>query len=286
MQTCERIIDLPACGNESESFFKELDDYISGDEIIVLDGYRFNTRYQSNVKQKGCHLVCIDDVHACHFLADIVINHAVGFDRDGYSGEKYTKFFFGPAYALLRKEFLEAAKTRSANFLKKEIIVSLGGADPTNETLNVVNQINAGNLFRGYKLNIVIGAAYQHYEELVKFAKTNTALQIALHQAINATQMVELMRRAEIAVCAPSTVTFEYLSVSEGKLFLVCIADNQKEFYNYLTSKKVALDFYTSFNDRVDQTELTKMKELLDGNQDLRYSKIFAELKQQVCRLT
>lgn len=279
LQTCEGIIDLPVCSEESEAFYKELDDHISGDEIVVLDGYRFNTRYQSNVKQKGCHLVCIDDIHAFHFLADIVINHAVGFDRDEYSGEKYTRFFFGPAYALLRKEFLEAAKTRSVNLLKKEILVSLGGADPTNETLNVVKKIYAGHLFRKYKINIVIGAAYQHHEQLARYVKTTTDLKIVLYRAITAAQMVELMRRAEMAVCAPSTVTFEYVSVSEGKLFLVCIADNQKEFYKYLTSKKVALDFFNSFNDTVDETELSKMKELLDGKQDLRYLEMFAQLK-------
>lgn len=286
METCKGVIDLPACLDDNEAFYHELDNYLSGDEIIVLDGYRFDTKYQANIKQRGCLLACIDDIHAYHFVADVVINHAVGFDLNCYSGERYTKFFFGPAYALLRKEFLEAAKTKSADLLEKEILVCLGGADPSNETLNIIEKFYTGSLHKSYKLNVVIGAAYRHQEQLFGYLKLNNDMDVTVHQAINASQMVELMRRAEIAVCSPSTVTFEYLSVSEGKLFLVYLADNQKEFYNYLISKKIALDFFNSFNDHVNQTELGKIKKLLDGNQDPRYSNIFTKLKQQVCKLS
>ena len=43
-------------------------------KIVVLDGYHFDTNYQTKIKQKGCKLVCIDDLHDKHFVADIIIH--------------------------------------------------------------------------------------------------------------------------------------------------------------------------------------------------------------------
>jgi spore coat polysaccharide biosynthesis predicted glycosyltransferase SpsG len=49
-------------------------------------------------------------MHAHHFVADAVINHAGGIEASRYSVEPYTQLCLGPAYALLRKPFIEAAK--------------------------------------------------------------------------------------------------------------------------------------------------------------------------------
>src|SRR6266496_4037655 len=59
---------------EAVTWSKEL----QGNEIVVLDGYNFDTTYQQKIKSKGCKLVCIDDIYAYYFVADAVINHAPG----------------------------------------------------------------------------------------------------------------------------------------------------------------------------------------------------------------
>ena len=88
---------------------KELDflSELKGNEIVILDGYLFNSNYQKQIKNKGCKLVCIDDFHDQRFYADLVINHAPGVSKEDYKGEQYTKYLLGPDYALLRPEFLE-----------------------------------------------------------------------------------------------------------------------------------------------------------------------------------
>src|SRR5687768_12436904 len=45
---------------ESEARFFES---LSGDEIVVLDGYHFDTEYEASIRSKGCLLVTIDDLH-------------------------------------------------------------------------------------------------------------------------------------------------------------------------------------------------------------------------------
>ena len=37
---------------------------LTGDEIVVLDGYQFDSNYQKEIKNKESKLVCIDDVVA------------------------------------------------------------------------------------------------------------------------------------------------------------------------------------------------------------------------------
>ena len=78
---------------------------LQGNEIVVLDGYNFDTVYQTEIKSKGCKLVCIDDIHAYHFVADVVINHAPDISREQYSCESYTKLYLGTEYLLLKKLF-------------------------------------------------------------------------------------------------------------------------------------------------------------------------------------
>src|SRR4030095_2375161 len=89
---------------------------LKGDEIVVLDGYNFKTTYQQQIKSKGCKLVCIDDIHAYHFVADVVINHAPGIDAKQYSCEAYTQLYLGTKYVLLKKIFLDEAAVSSKIF--------------------------------------------------------------------------------------------------------------------------------------------------------------------------
>ena len=61
--------------SDTDAKFDEFLDYLHGDEIVVLDNYFFATDYQRQIKAKGCQLVCIDDMHDKHYVANVVINH-------------------------------------------------------------------------------------------------------------------------------------------------------------------------------------------------------------------
>ena len=60
---------------QEEAHYDEFLSSLQGDEIVVLDNYFFTTDYQRAIKQKGCRLVCVDDMHDKHYVADVVINH-------------------------------------------------------------------------------------------------------------------------------------------------------------------------------------------------------------------
>jgi spore coat polysaccharide biosynthesis predicted glycosyltransferase SpsG len=103
--------------DSEDDFFKIL----SKDEIVVIDHYGLDTNYQKKIKELGCKLVCIDDLHDKEFFADVIINHAEGILAKDYSCKPYTKLFLGIKYALLRHPFLLASEeeNRIISVIKK-----------------------------------------------------------------------------------------------------------------------------------------------------------------------
>ncbi len=56
------IIELSSLDNYGEEAnFLINNNYFQREDVIVLDGYNFNTEYQTKIKQKVRSLLCIDD---------------------------------------------------------------------------------------------------------------------------------------------------------------------------------------------------------------------------------
>ncbi|WP_241559141.1 UDP-2,4-diacetamido-2,4,6-trideoxy-beta-L-altropyranose hydrolase [Chitinophaga barathri] len=256
-------------------------EHLEGDEILVLDGYAFNTRYQQLLKTKGNKIVCIDDIHAYKFVADIVINHAPGVDESMYSLSEGGKLFTGPQFALIRKSFLQQALNGKKKGTDDTIFVCLGGADPSNTTLSVIQNIytRAQHLTRNITVNLVLGSAYK-YEDTLALQETGM-VQLNIFRNLSAELLIEVMQRCSIAICSASTICFEYAAVSTGTIFLCKTADNQAEFYTHMLQNKFAEDFFSGFypeDGSFSRQDQHKFADLLDGKQRQRILDIFEEL--------
>lgn len=276
-KSCKYIHPLP----DSVSFSEEaanLMNELSGDEILVLDGYRFDTAYQAKLVTSGCKLVCIDDIHSYHFLADVVINHAGGLSRNDYSLSPFTQLFLGPSYALLRKEFLQAAKHQDEE-KKDEIFISMGGGDINNDILHVLKLLEQKQVRS--TCNIVLGSAYTRQSELNAFLQ-QSALITTITRNATPDQMAALMKRSKYAICAPSSVSFEYLSVG-GELYLKQTADNQKDVLAFFLKQQLA--FSVEEFGLVDDERILESKQIqkhyFDGQSDFRFQKIFTRLTEE-----
>ncbi|WP_420458049.1 UDP-2,4-diacetamido-2,4,6-trideoxy-beta-L-altropyranose hydrolase [Neolewinella sp.] len=246
--------------------------------IVVLDGYHFDTAYQETILAAGHRLVCIDDIHHTKFVAHLVINHAPAARIDDYRTAPGTHFAFGLRFALLRGPFREAARDRlvRGSSARHGVFVCLGGADPDNATLDVLRQLASASITA--PVDVVIGSAYQHEASLAEFLE-HTALEVRLHRQLSATQMAALMQASAYGITSPSTVCLEYLSAG-GRLYLKQIADNQTEIYQALLKQGLAQDV-TSLQ-RTDPDAGSKITSeshgLLDGQQDVRFRKLFRGL--------
>jgi len=209
---------------------------VNSDEVLVLDGYAFDNQYQLICRDMARALVYIDDLVTGHQVADVVINHAGGLTANDFQAEPYTQFFLGPLYAMLRPAFF-APKTPIP--LEGPIFVSLGGADPSNTTLQVLEGLLVcfGLLKQEWRVHVVVGPMQQNRPAI-------EALQPQfkhLHLLSNLTgeQMVAELTKCQLAITACSTVAYEVCSIGRP-LIAIQTADNQTGLATFLTEKSLA----------------------------------------------
>lgn len=213
----EPVCPIVALPNDDSKFFKFLE-YLHGDEIVVLDNYFFTTDYQRAIKAKGCQLVCIDDMHDKHYVADAVISHGAN-TKDQYDVEDYTKLYLGREYSLLRKPFLTHEK---GEHKKGVFVICFGGSDPYNLTQKFVDILSSNQDL--VKIYAIVGDGYQYMDELRK----NKHVEI-LH-SLTAQQVVDLFSSAESVICSASTVCKEALACG-CNVYAGYYVDNQKQGY-------------------------------------------------------
>ena len=268
LKSCESIIEL-----DSNLQSDELSRFVTGQEIVVLDGYNFDTPYQQNIKQMGSPLVCIDDLHQYHFVSDVIINPSGGVKDDLYSKERTTELFSGPAFCLLKEPFLKAAKSRNKR-TTNSLFICMGGADPDNYTSSALKHC-LDFPFTSYE--VVIGEAYAHKNKLYNEVKDLDG-RIHLLSNLEPMALAGIMKECAVAVCSASGIAYEYLSVS-GELYIKQTATNQIDLYHYLLDDKLAFRFedFRLSEDEVTQS-VQKQREVFDGNSDKRILKIFNRL--------
>lgn len=276
LDVCKSIIILSETNNDIEEANQVVDICLTKEDIVVLDGYNFNTQYQKVIKNKGCKLVCVDDIHSYHFVADVVINHAGGVDKNKYSREIYTRIYLGLKFAILRKDFLEESKNRVGIEFNKNVFICFGGADPNNETLIALKKCEeVGNIDKCY---VVLGQAFLHHMQLEYYLK-KSSLNVKILNNLSAAQMVKYMKKCSRAITPPSTISYEYLSVG-GYLFLKIIADNQRNINNYFLKKHLAfpLESFPLEDEELFNLSIKKQIEYFDGQSPKRFIKIFKSI--------
>lgn len=251
-----------------------LEDFIEilqGDEIVVLDNYFYTTEYQQLVKAKGCKLVCIDDMHNKHYVADVVINHGLD-DTSLLSVEQFTKLALGLEYALLRKPFLTGVKNNNKE--RGHWFLSFGGSDYYNFTGKFAGLLEISDSVKS--VTAVVGDAYKHFYSLQSFTK------IEIMKNLSAAQMQCEMSRAECAILPSSSVCIEALACG-CKIACGYYVDNQKEFYDKLAGSKQIYPL-GNLNEYQDNTFIIAIKEreFLKGGKfseiPSNYIKLFRQL--------
>ncbi|MCW3807465.1 UDP-2,4-diacetamido-2,4,6-trideoxy-beta-L-altropyranose hydrolase [Plebeiibacterium marinum] len=274
------IIEL----QQDESHYSEFLDKLAGDEIVVLDNYFFETSYQIDIKQKGCKLVCIDDIHNKHYTADIVINHSEGINQESYSIEKYTKLLLGYKYTLLRPEFLEASKQEKIiSNKKKDVLISLGGTDPEDLIIKIVNTFLKHPIINSISLISKIDCS--------KFDNPDNK-EIKEYWELNASELYNTMLNSDIGFLPASTISVEACAC---KLPFIggWFVDNQVNIYRAIINKGLALgigninelsvgELYKAISDISIHENATRIashqSRVIDGNSGARILKAFKQI--------
>jgi UDP-2,4-diacetamido-2,4,6-trideoxy-beta-L-altropyranose hydrolase len=206
---------------------------------LVLDGYHFTPDYQKAIRDAGIHLLVIDDMnHLPHYHADILLNQNIHAPDLKYKCNADTTFLLGTRYVLLRREFLKYQDfKRQIPDWAKNILVTLGGADPQNVTLKVIEALKLLNE-PDIAVRIIIGPANSHQKTLRKaLAPVNFEAELL----INPPNMPELMAWADMAVSAGGSTCWELAFMGVPSIVLI-LADNQAAVAKYMMNIKAVLN--------------------------------------------
>lgn len=218
---CDRVVELTA--SASDAHFDEFLGLLRQGDIVVLDNYFYSTDYQRRIRDIGCRLVAVDDMHDKHYVADVLINHALT-DVSKFSVEPYTRLCLGLDWALVRREFFEP---QTVERQKGHVVVSFGGVDYHNVTGRVVDLLLRRDDVR--HITAVVGDAYAFADLLQEREKVD------VRRNLSAADMAVLFHSAEFAVLPASTVAIEAI-VSGCAVMAGYYVDNQVEYHGQLAA--------------------------------------------------
>lgn len=252
---------------------------LTGDEIVVLDHYDLDSNYQKKIKDLGCKLVCIDDLHDKFFYADLIINHSPGIKPKDYQTQEYTLFGLGLDFALLRPPFLEAAKQNKQVEKIENLFICFGGSDSKNLTERCLKIALSTNKFK--KILVVVGPSYKNVDVVKDISTENH--EVDLFHAVDAATMLHLMKISHLAIVPSSGVLLEALSAG-CKVISGMYARNQEFIYSYYKNSDVVIDAKEfGANDIKKAIEIGFNKEQgkipgVDGLSGKRIKKLFLNL--------
>jgi UDP-2,4-diacetamido-2,4,6-trideoxy-beta-L-altropyranose hydrolase len=225
---------------------------------LVLDGYHFTPEYQKAIRDEGIHLLVIDDMnHLPHYHADILLNQNIHAPDLKYHCDEDTTLLLGTRYVLLRREFLKYREfKRQVPDRAKNILVTLGGADPDNVTLKVIEALKLLDV-PDISARIIIGPANPHQETL-RMAIASAHFEAEL--LINPLNMPELMAWADMAISAAGSTCWE-LAFMGVPIMALILADNQKAVAEGISKEGFAvnLGWYKTFDEKITSGKINTL---------------------------
>jgi UDP-2,4-diacetamido-2,4,6-trideoxy-beta-L-altropyranose hydrolase len=212
----------------------------AGSPIAVLDGYSFGAREQAALSGAGIRVLTVDDYgHATDYPVRWVLN------QNAYAApEMYTrtnadsKLLLGPAYALLRDEFVPwLGWKRSIPDRARKILITIGGSDPDNASEQVFQSLEFLER-KDLEVVLVVGSGNRHLEAL-QAASERCLVPVSIARRVQ--DMPALMAWADVAIAGAGVTSYELCYMGLPSLLLV-VAENQRRIAERLSELGVAVN--------------------------------------------
>lgn len=197
---------------------------------IALDGYLFDYRYQTAMRQVGCPLLVIDDfAHLSRYNADIILNQNAGAEEFSYRTQTDTRLLLGTDYVLLREDLLRSKPHHVPITNEHHILITMGGVDAPNMTQEVLQAL-ASTERNDIRVRVLLGSGNPHIASVTAYARS---LPLQIETVVQSDNMAEHYTWATTAISAAGTTTWElcYFGVPA---MLIQIADNQQAIAEHL----------------------------------------------------
>ncbi|GHF80368.1 UDP-2,4-diacetamido-2,4,6-trideoxy-beta-L-altropyranose hydrolase [Thalassotalea marina] len=191
-------------------------------DIVLLDGYHFDSAYRQQLSNFKVKLIAFDDTKSledlyCHGVINALPNaHQLMYQNSPY----LEKAFLGLSFALLREEFHHIKVKPLAE--KQKILVCFGGSDIGGLTFNVCQQLVAKLPKKIVEqIEVVVGQLAPNKSRLKALAQTH-----GFTYTEQCNNMAELLNDCYFAVAAPGSIVYELAYCRVPSVFFT-VADNQ-----------------------------------------------------------
>lgn len=203
---------------------------------VVLDGYHFGPEWQDALVDSGFLVLCVDDgARLPQYRAQVILAPDCTARPMSYKTAPSSLILAGPRYRLLRQD-MTGQTERSTDVSKTVVLVTFGGCDASNVTLDVVRALD-----RILKPNdhaiVVLGPANRH-RTVVQEALKEVAYRRELLQDV--VDMTALYARADVAISAAGGTAWE-IAAAGLPAILIPVAANQEPGAEFLVREGAAI---------------------------------------------
>lgn len=208
-------------------------------DLCLIDHYQIDRNWERIINLIIPRIAVIDDLadrhHDCDLLLDqnLVMNYRSRYDH--LVPARSVKLL-GPAYMLLRHEFIAARKTvQPRNGKIRRLLIFMGGSDPTGETMKVIRALEQSKLDFEH-VDIVVGMSNRERQSIHELCLT---LGFTYHCQID--YIARLLAEADFAIGAGGISLWERLYMGLPSLTTE-VADNQREVTDLINRDGLAID--------------------------------------------
>ena len=227
-----------------------IDAELNEDDWIILDGYRFNGKYQSEIYRVHENLAVLDDdCYSDYFKSKVIINPNPDIDVSPYHNIPYP--LVGLEYVAIKKEVLKEKKNVRKKQSINRLLITLGATGHASYLENIMPVILENHsLFT--EINIVTGENW--------YSSHSMPHNIEICQYTD--EFHRLLSGSDLLLSAAGSTLWEafYLGVP---VIAVATTDNQKQVLEALgkTNALVSLGWYkhARLNDLENMLQRTKM---------------------------
>lgn len=236
---------------------------------LIIDHYAIGKNWEQQAKRilPNLKILAIDDLADRTHDCEILLDQNFGRKNEDYQPlvPSHCQRLLGTRYTLLRDEFANwrviSLDRRKSVQPPNNILVNLGGVDNDNVTLKILQSLNTfvQQSTQAFNVTVVMGKTAPHIESVQRFAKHAS---FACAVLVNVTNMAQLMAKADLAIGAAGSTTWERCCLGLP-MVLIVLADNQQVIAKALADKnlvKVVTDMTT-----LDEQLPRLLSELVDN---------------------
>jgi len=219
------------------SIKEDVDDllpHLDGVDWVISDHYALGLDWQKQIKQRTDVLIlAIDDLVRKHY-ADIVVDQTLS--RKAIEYKTTGKVLAGVDYALLSPKFSElrsCAENRQPNLDTPNILISMGGVDLPNATLEVLKSLESENVCA--RITVLMSSRSPHYNQVSDWCKSKEGVK---HVDFT-NNMAQMMLEHDIAIGAPGSTSWERACLGLPSI-VVPLADNQIDICHQLVTENLS----------------------------------------------